>query len=81
MLILSRKIDEKIRIGDDIVITLIDVHGDQVKIGVEAPKKVKVFRQEVFDAIQKENKEAAMENSESKEAIDAVSVLSKLRKK
>ena len=56
MLILSRKIDEKIRIGDDIVITLIDVHGDQVKIGVEAPKKVKVFRQEVFDAIQKENK-------------------------
>lgn len=81
MLILSRKIDEKIRIGDDIIITLIDVHGDQVKIGVEAPKKVKVFRQEVFDAIQKENKEAVLENNESKEAIDAVSVLSKLLKK
>lgn len=81
MLILSRKIDEKIRIGDDIIITLIDVHGDQVKIGVEAPKNVKVFRQEVFDAIQKENKEAVMENNESKAAIDAVSVLSKLLKK
>ena len=59
MLILSRKIDEKIRIGDDISVTIIEVHGDQVKIGVEAPKNVKVFRQEVFDAIQKENKEAA----------------------
>ena len=41
MLILSRKIDEKIKIGDDITITLIDVHGDQVKIGIEAPKNTK----------------------------------------
>lgn len=48
MLILSRKIDQKIRIGDDIVITLIDVKGDQVKIGVEAPSNVKVYRQEVL---------------------------------
>ena len=55
MLILSRKIDEKIKIGDSITITLIDVHGDQVKIGVEAPKNVKVFRQEVFDAIRSLN--------------------------
>ena len=59
MLILSRKVDEKIKIGEDITITLIEVHGDQVKIGVEAPKHVKVFRQEVFDAIQTENKSAA----------------------
>lgn len=58
MLILTRKINEKIVIGDDIVVTLIDVKGDQVKIGVEAPKNVKVFRQEVFDAIQTENKQA-----------------------
>ena len=58
MLILSRKIDQKIRIGDDIVITLIDVKGDQVKIGVEAPSNVKVYRQEVFEAIQSENKYA-----------------------
>ncbi|MBQ7753988.1 MAG: carbon storage regulator CsrA [Treponema sp.] len=81
MLILSRKIDEKIKIGDNITITLIDVHGDQVKIGVEAPKNVKVFRQEVFDAIQNENKAAAVENkagSEEKSAIAAVSALSKL---
>jgi carbon storage regulator len=83
MLILSRKIDEKIKIGNDITITLIDVHGDQVKIGVEAPKDVKVFRQEVFDAIQNENKAAvaASQESENEKAISAVSALSKLLKK
>ncbi|MCQ2576566.1 MAG: carbon storage regulator CsrA [Treponema sp.] len=81
MLILSRKIDEKIKIGDDITITLIDVHGDQVKIGVEAPKSVKVFRQEVFDAIQTENKAAVVEQATDQKAINAVSALSKLLKK
>lgn len=83
MLILTRKIDEKIKIGEDITITLIDVHGDQVKIGVEAPKNVKVFRQEVFDAIQSENKAAAVDNNEkdNEKAINAVSALSKLLKK
>lgn len=81
MLILSRKIDEKIRIGDDIVITLIDVHGDQVKIGVEAPKHVKVFRQEVFNAIQSENKAAVVEENTNPNTINAVSELSKLFKK
>ena len=84
MLILSRKIDEKIKIGDDITITLIDVHGDQVKIGVEAPKNIKVFRQEDFDAIQSENKAAVVSSASkqgAKSAIDAVSALSKLLKK
>ena len=83
MLILSRKIDEKIKIGNDITITLIDVHGDQVKIGVEAPKSVKVFRQEVFDAIQMENKAAVVagQEEENEKAISAVSALSKLLKK
>ncbi len=59
MLILSRKVDQKIKIGEDISITIIEIRGDQVKIGVEAPKNVKVFRQEVFDAIQNENKAAS----------------------
>ena len=83
MLILSRKIDEKIKIGNDITITLIDVHGDQVKIGVEAPKNVKVFRQEVFDAIQNENKAAVAvaQEPQSESAISAVSALSRLLKK
>ncbi len=64
MLILSRKVDERIKIGDDISITIIGISGDQVKIGVEAPKSVKVFRQEVFEAIQTENKAAATSPSE-----------------
>ena len=81
MLILSRKIDEKIQIGDDITITIIDIHGEQVKIGVEAPKSIKVFRQEVFEAIQKENKAAAVEQSNSQMEISAVSALSKFIKK
>ncbi|GHT85883.1 carbon storage regulator [Spirochaetia bacterium] len=59
MLILSRKLDEKIMIGDDITLTVIEIRGDQVRIGVDAPKNVKVFRREVFDAIKAENKAAA----------------------
>jgi carbon storage regulator len=59
MLILSRKVNEKIMIGDDIAISIIEIRGDQVRIGVTAPKTVKVFRQEVFDAILAENKAAA----------------------
>ena len=58
MLILSRKTDQQIKIGDDITITIIEIHDGQVKIGVEAPRNIKVFRQEVFNAIQTENKEA-----------------------
>jgi carbon storage regulator len=59
MLILSRKINEKVVIGEDITISIIEVRGDQVRIGIDAPKKVKVFRQEVFDAIKAENKAAS----------------------
>jgi carbon storage regulator len=59
MLILSRKVNEKIMIGEDISLTIIEIRGDQVKIGVEAPKSVKVFRQEIYEAIQNENKAAA----------------------
>ncbi|HNQ97917.1 MAG: carbon storage regulator CsrA [Spirochaetales bacterium] len=60
MLILSRKINEKIMIGEDISLTIIEIRGDQVKVGVEAPKSVKVFRQEVYEAIQSENRAAAV---------------------
>jgi carbon storage regulator len=59
MLILSRRVNEKIVIGDDVVVSVVEVRGDQVKLGIEAPRHVKVFRQEVYDAIQEENKKAA----------------------
>ncbi|MDR0539353.1 MAG: carbon storage regulator CsrA [Spirochaetaceae bacterium] len=68
MLILTRKPDEKIVIGDTIVVSVIDIRGDQVRIGVDAPKTVKVYRQEVYDAIKAENRAAA----ESKAAIPDV---------
>ncbi len=73
MLILSRKTDQQIRIGEDITITIIEIRGDQVKIGVEAPRDVKVFRQEVFSAIQKENKAAAAN-------ADVIGMISKMLK-
>jgi carbon storage regulator len=59
MLILSRKLNEKIMIGEDISVSIIEIRGDQVRLGVDAPKTVKVFRREVFDAIMAENKAAA----------------------
>ncbi|MDR3170546.1 MAG: carbon storage regulator CsrA [Treponema sp.] len=59
MLILSRKVNEKIMIGDDISISIIEIQGDHIRIGVDAPKAIKVFRQEVFDTIKAENKAAA----------------------
>lgn len=64
MLILSRKTDQQIKIGDDITLTIIEIRGDQVKIGVEAPKSIKVFRQEVFSAIKSENTAALNVNTD-----------------
>ena len=56
MLVLSRYRDEEIRIGDDIVITVIDIRGDKVRLGIEAPNNIPVHRQEVYDAIAREKK-------------------------
>jgi carbon storage regulator len=64
MLILSRRVNEKIVIGDDIIVSVVEVRGDQVKLGIEAPRHVKVFREEVFIAIQEENKKAAASGAE-----------------
>ncbi|UDK95469.1 carbon storage regulator CsrA [Lysinibacillus sphaericus] len=58
MLVLSRKKDESIMIGDQIEIKILAVEGDQIKLGIVAPKTVKVHRSEVFEAIQAQNKEA-----------------------
>ena len=59
MLILARRINESIVIGDDVRVSVIDIKGDQIKLGIEAPRDVKVYRQEVYEAIQEENREAA----------------------
>ena len=58
MLVLTRKIGEGIIIGDDIKITVVELKGGGVRIGIDAPREMKVHRQEVFDRIKQENKEA-----------------------
>lgn len=59
MLALSRKANESIIIGNDIEITILEVKGEQVKIGIKAPKSVPVYREEVYTQIKEANKEAA----------------------
>ena len=54
MLVLSRQRDESIIIGDNIVITVVDIRGDKVRLGIDAPSEIPVHRQEVYDAIQRE---------------------------
>ena len=57
MLVLSRQKDESIMIGDDVEITIVDVRGDKVRLGIVAPREVPVHRREVYEAIQRENDE------------------------
>jgi carbon storage regulator len=54
MLVLSRQRDESIMIGDDVEITIVDVRGDKVRLGITAPKHIPVHRREIYDAIQRE---------------------------
>jgi carbon storage regulator len=56
MLVLSRERDESIVIGDNIVVTIVDVRGDKVRLGIQAPAEIPVHRQEVYEAIQRENR-------------------------
>ena len=58
MLVLSRQRDQSIMIGDDIVITIVDIRGDKVRLGINAPNDVPVHRQEVYDAIKRENQKS-----------------------
>lgn len=73
MLVLSRKNGESIKIGDNIEIKIVAIEGDQVKIGIDAPKDIEIYRQEVYLAIQKENSDAANANA-------SLEILTKLNK-
>lgn len=62
MLVLSRKKKEALLIGEDIKITVIGIEGDKVKLGIEAPENLTIYREEIYEAIKAENKEAAAVN-------------------
>jgi carbon storage regulator len=72
MLVLSRQRDETIIIGDDIEITVVDIRGDKVRLGVSAPKSISVHRKEVYDAIRRENREAAQVKPEDLSALGKI---------
>lgn len=72
MLVLSRHRDESIIIGDDIVITVVDIRGDKVRLGIAAPIEISVHRQEVYEAIQRENKQASRLDPQDARQFDRV---------
>lgn len=59
MLALARKLNQSIVIGNNIEITLLEIKGDQIKVGINAPKSVPIYRKEIYEQIQEENKKAA----------------------
>jgi carbon storage regulator (csrA) len=59
MLALTRKVGERIVIRDDIVITVVDIKGENIRLAIEAPQEIKIYRGEIYDAIVNENKQAA----------------------
>ena len=68
MLVLTRRPGEDIVIGDDIVVTVTEIRGDNVRIAIEAPRAIKIYRGEIYKAIVNENKEAAKQGNQ----IDAL---------
>ncbi len=69
MLVLTRRSNQSIVIGTDVVITVLEIHGDSVRIGVEAPRSIQVHRSEVFEAVQEANRAAA---SQGKSVLDGL---------
>lgn len=62
MLVLSRQRDESIMIGDDVEVTVVDIRGDKIRLGIRAPKEIPVHRKEVYDAIRREEKGGAKDS-------------------
>ena len=73
MLALARKVNESIVIGNDVEVTVLEIKGDQIKIGINAPKSVPIYRKEIYLQIQEENKKAAAGNVDIGALKDMVS--------
>ena len=69
MLVLSRQRDESIIIGDNIVVTIVDIRGDKVRLGINAPTEIPVHRQEVYEAIKRENLRSSRLDPKEAQAI------------
>lgn len=72
MLILTRKSGEGIRIGDSITLKIIEIRGNQVRVGVEAPRNVSVHREEIYELIQHQNESASEASPESAEMLSSL---------
>ncbi len=72
MLVLTRKVDESIIIGDDIEVKVVEISGKSVKLGIEAPRELSVHRKEVYEAILRENIEAARSAAEIPEGLTGI---------
>ncbi len=77
MLVLSRRKDETIMIGDSVEITVVDIRGDTVRLGITAPRTVSVHRKEIYDAIQQENIEAAQKTPDAETPMGGLDSLLK----
>ena len=77
MLVLSRKPGEALRVGEDVEITVVEVKGDMVRLGIQAPREVQVWRRELWEAIVEENKKAAEEAAAAATAPEIPVILPK----
>jgi len=77
MLILTRRKNETLRIGDDILITIVDIQGDQIRLGIAAPREVSILRQELYEAVRDSNARAAL----TVQNADMLSLLKKMPNK
>ena len=68
MLVLTRRVNQSIQIGDDITITIVEMRGDQVRVGIDAPRSTAIYRAEVLAQVQQENTSAALSSPDDVEA-------------
>ena len=78
MLVLTRRLGESINVGDKVKITIVDIDGKQVKVGIEAPRDIAIFREEVYERIKQENIRAT--NASSDDLRKAAQIFKKVKK-